>query len=122
MQVRSFFRRKLIVHDENDRFVELSGWRWTIVSDDAGAVVQQFEGNAEVITTDQAELAALLGRELVGASEAAAAARAAELHAQDRLREAEADLASARARIIELDAANAALALDLASRKAGPPA
>ena len=111
MQVRSFFRRKLIVHDENDRFVELSGWRWTVVKDDAGSIAQQFEGSAEVITTDHAELATVLGEEVLAASEAAAAARAAELQATQQLE-------AAQARIAELQSRNAALETEVASLKA----
>jgi len=70
--ITNHWRRVLIVHDEEGRFVEMSGWRWYIIRNDKGEISRQFEGEAEVVTTSHEELKVLLGETMLKASEAAA--------------------------------------------------
>jgi hypothetical protein len=66
--VKTFWKRIMIVHDDQKRLVEISGWKWYEITEPDGTIRAQ-EGPATVITTDIAGMKQIFGEELLIANE-----------------------------------------------------
>lgn len=79
---KSWYKRYMVVLDDQGKFVELSGWPWNELLNDDGTLLQApglnnpYEGLAEVITTDHAEAKKFFGEQMLKLAEDAKAFRA----------------------------------------------